>query len=522
MKVLDFGLAAEIRHTLSRLSKKATGTSGTRPYMAPEQWRGDVQGAAADQYALAVLCHELVSGRVPFHGVFGSHDETVMRGAVLNEAPEPLPHLSRSQNRTLLRALAKEPSERFATCGDFIATLEGKKVRRVRRTGARASRGRRRPPAAAAAMVLCVLAAVIGVLLLQRHRVEQGRIGAEQERLAAEQSRVAAEKKRDAEERGRVAAEKEARVTAERQAEGEASVAEEARVAALAKEKDRQIERALSKAREAKGRGELLAASEAVKQLLALDPEHAAGQALHREIKEEIGMRETAPVRGKAEVEHAKAMKLDHSDGSGDELDEMDTKLRTANAYFLAKAYDEALEGYRAVLPECVRLTKLDAERQAARDKRGNAEQAREECLQVHAATEARDLWEEAEALRTSARTEFDKRQFNEAGGLFAQAATRFAQVRAHATATEKARAAIESPAARAAKAAYEREWAKLDQRYMTTAGPAIVRGKEIARITEEAERLMGEGKFREATLKWQEAVVLVQREKRRAPGRTR
>ena len=130
VKVLDFGLAAEIRHSLSRLSKKATDSSGTRPYMAPEQWRGEVQEAPADQYALAVLCHELISSRVPLHGVFGCDDDGVMRGAVLNEAPEPLAELSKKQNRALLRALAKDPSARFACCADFIAAMQGGKVPR--------------------------------------------------------------------------------------------------------------------------------------------------------------------------------------------------------------------------------------------------------------------------------------------------------------------------------------------------------------------------------------------------------
>jgi serine/threonine protein kinase len=59
-RVLDFGLAAEIRSSMGRVSKEVHDTSGTRPYMAPEQWLGGRQGPATDQYALAVLLHELV------------------------------------------------------------------------------------------------------------------------------------------------------------------------------------------------------------------------------------------------------------------------------------------------------------------------------------------------------------------------------------------------------------------------------------------------------------------------------
>ena len=64
-RVLDFGLAAEIRSSLGRVSREVGDTSGTRPYMAPEQWSGKRQSAATDQYSLAVLYYELVTGRSP-------------------------------------------------------------------------------------------------------------------------------------------------------------------------------------------------------------------------------------------------------------------------------------------------------------------------------------------------------------------------------------------------------------------------------------------------------------------------
>ena len=57
VKVLDFGLAAQIQTSLARVSQVNYGTSGTGPYMAPEQWRGQQQDAATDQYALAVLAY---------------------------------------------------------------------------------------------------------------------------------------------------------------------------------------------------------------------------------------------------------------------------------------------------------------------------------------------------------------------------------------------------------------------------------------------------------------------------------
>ena len=77
-RVLDFGLAAEIRSSMSRVSMDQGDTSGTRPYMAPEQWQGKAQGPATDQYALAVMFYELVSGAVPFAGEFNTGDFQIM------------------------------------------------------------------------------------------------------------------------------------------------------------------------------------------------------------------------------------------------------------------------------------------------------------------------------------------------------------------------------------------------------------------------------------------------------------
>jgi serine/threonine protein kinase len=122
-RVLDFGLAAEIRSSMSRVSNETGDTSGTRPYMAPEQWAGRKQGPATDQYALAVLFYELVSGEVPFAPAFETGDPVVMRGAVMQEAPAILSDLSEPLNATLMRGLDKEIVQRFRSCGEFVEAL---------------------------------------------------------------------------------------------------------------------------------------------------------------------------------------------------------------------------------------------------------------------------------------------------------------------------------------------------------------------------------------------------------------
>ena len=138
-RVLDFGLAAEIRSSMGRVSREIHDTSGTRPYMAPEQWLGGKQGPATDQYALAVLFHELVTGEVPFDSVFQTGDPVVMMNVVGRE-PAKLPSdLPKPIRLALARALAKTCEERFASCGDFVKALEG--TVRVSRGGAETRSG---------------------------------------------------------------------------------------------------------------------------------------------------------------------------------------------------------------------------------------------------------------------------------------------------------------------------------------------------------------------------------------------
>ncbi len=120
VKVLDFGLAAQISTSQSRVSRAAAqGTGGTAPYMAPEQWRGRRQGAAADQYALAATVYELLEGAPPFEGP----DPVILREAVLGETPAPVSGAPEHVNAALLRALSKEPEARFASCGAFVKAL---------------------------------------------------------------------------------------------------------------------------------------------------------------------------------------------------------------------------------------------------------------------------------------------------------------------------------------------------------------------------------------------------------------
>lgn len=117
----DFGLA---RSADSVSGLTATGTvMGTPSYMAPEQAMGKPLDPRADQYALACIAFEMLTGRVPFKA------DTPL--AVLHQhvavPPDPVTSfvggLPPGVDDVLARALAKDPQRRFASCTELVAAL---------------------------------------------------------------------------------------------------------------------------------------------------------------------------------------------------------------------------------------------------------------------------------------------------------------------------------------------------------------------------------------------------------------
>ena len=130
IKVLDFGLAAQIYSSLSRVSMAYHGTSGTGPYMAPEQWRGRAQGAPADQYALAVMTYEMLAGHLPFE----VHDTAILRQAVLQDTPDEIPGIPQTAQAAIAKAMSKDPAQRFESCSAFVAALTNTKYKPAEKT----------------------------------------------------------------------------------------------------------------------------------------------------------------------------------------------------------------------------------------------------------------------------------------------------------------------------------------------------------------------------------------------------
>jgi eukaryotic-like serine/threonine-protein kinase len=116
----DFGIATAA-HSTDSLST-SEGVSGTALYMAPEQWKGKPL-PQSDQYALAVVIYEWLTGRCPFVGntvfeVMSQHD-TKLPPSLLEQVPD----LSSEIEEVLFHALAKNPKERFASIRAFINAL---------------------------------------------------------------------------------------------------------------------------------------------------------------------------------------------------------------------------------------------------------------------------------------------------------------------------------------------------------------------------------------------------------------
>jgi len=120
-KIADFGIA---KVTTSQQFTQAGTLVGTPNYMSPEQVQGLTVDGRADQFSLAVIAYEILTGAKPFAG---DHVTTVVFKIVAEE-PEPAQNLNSSLgpriSGVLRKALAKKPDSRFVNCLEFVEALE--------------------------------------------------------------------------------------------------------------------------------------------------------------------------------------------------------------------------------------------------------------------------------------------------------------------------------------------------------------------------------------------------------------
>ena len=114
----DFGIA---RSSVTVASSSRT-IRGTPSSMAPEQWSSNPV-PATDQYALAVMTYEMMVGRAPF---VGSMEQVMYQHFSAQPLPPGIhnPLLPPAVDAVILRALAKQPQDRFPSIADFAAALE--------------------------------------------------------------------------------------------------------------------------------------------------------------------------------------------------------------------------------------------------------------------------------------------------------------------------------------------------------------------------------------------------------------
>jgi beta-lactam-binding protein with PASTA domain/tRNA A-37 threonylcarbamoyl transferase component Bud32 len=125
LKVTDFGIA---RAGASEMTE--TGSiMGTAQYLSPEQAEGHAVTASSDVYSIGIVLYEMLAGRVPFEA-----DSAVSIALKhLTEAPAPLrdvrPDVHPALEAVILRALTKDPEQRYQSAADLAADLRAARER---------------------------------------------------------------------------------------------------------------------------------------------------------------------------------------------------------------------------------------------------------------------------------------------------------------------------------------------------------------------------------------------------------
>ncbi|HWS50447.1 MAG TPA: Stk1 family PASTA domain-containing Ser/Thr kinase [Microbacterium sp.] len=123
VKVMDFGIARAVSDSSSTVAE-TTQILGTAAYFSPEQAKGEPVDARADLYSTGVVLYELLTGRQPFRG----ESPVAVAYQHVSETPVPPTEVNEDAPGALdpivLRALAKDPYQRYPDASQFRAALD--------------------------------------------------------------------------------------------------------------------------------------------------------------------------------------------------------------------------------------------------------------------------------------------------------------------------------------------------------------------------------------------------------------
>ena len=126
VKVMDFGIARMVSGP--ETAPQTSVVMGTATYISPEQAKGQPVDARSDLYSLGTVLYEMLAGRPPFVG----DSSVAVAYKQVNETPQPPsvhnPDVPPRLDAVIMRALAKNPANRYQDAAEFRADLE-----RVRR-----------------------------------------------------------------------------------------------------------------------------------------------------------------------------------------------------------------------------------------------------------------------------------------------------------------------------------------------------------------------------------------------------
>jgi urea transport system substrate-binding protein len=214
IKVTDFGISSSITDSVSRMSMR-TGTSGSPPYMSPQQLLGEPPKVTDDIYSLGATLYELITSRPPFHrgAIYQQIKEVVppsmteRRSELGLENAAPIPD---AWEQTVAACLAKDPAQRPQSVREMRERLSGTKTTATSSQPERPdsdNEARKSPiwtkPKIALAFVVLLLAALGGAGWWfgaeQPRRAQQARMAAEpdqKEKADAQSARLADEERK--------------------------------------------------------------------------------------------------------------------------------------------------------------------------------------------------------------------------------------------------------------------------------------------------------------------------------------